>query len=238
MREVLTELMWQTPPAAPDRLRLVYAGQVLTLPADELAQARGRVRARAEANAARRPTRPGPIASTVLLDALWSKVDGAHLDRELFVEEVADRAEFQRFLAGVVARADPDRRCCRGSPTRSGAGPRRRRRPRRWPRRTSSRRDWSVDDVPLLDELAELLGAAAASHRPAPARLPAARAHHRPPAHRHVRAQLRPVRRLEPVRAGASDPDRGRRDRRSTTTRSSPRSAGRTRSSSARGIGW
>src|SRR5207247_1207178 len=36
MEDVLIELMWQAPPTAPQRLRLVYAGQVLTLAADDL----------------------------------------------------------------------------------------------------------------------------------------------------------------------------------------------------------
>src|SRR5881409_2608517 len=69
MRELLVELMWQTPPAAPERLRLVFAGQVLTLPAAELAEVRRRVRARAEATATQ-PNAARPVASTVLLDAL------------------------------------------------------------------------------------------------------------------------------------------------------------------------
>jgi hypothetical protein len=30
---IAPSFMWQTPPTAPDRLRLVYAGQVLTKPA-------------------------------------------------------------------------------------------------------------------------------------------------------------------------------------------------------------
>jgi hypothetical protein len=156
MRDVLAELMWQTPPTAPDRLRLVYAGQVLTLPGLELTQARRRVRARAEAtatppNAARR------IAVTVLVNALWSKVDGAGLERELFVEEVGDRPEFRRFLTAWWPRltptrvlswlADPAR-----VPVLSAAAA------RTLAASYQRHTDWSVDDVPLLDELDELLG--------------------------------------------------------------------------------
>jgi hypothetical protein len=156
MREVLADLMWQTPPAAPDRLRLVYAGQVLTLPASELAPARERVRARAEATATR-PNAARRIAATVLLDTLWSTVDGEHLDRSLFVEEVADRNEFRRFLAGwwpaltptdVLAWLnDPARVPVLGAETAQTLAA-------AYQRQT----DWSVDDVPLLDELDELLG--------------------------------------------------------------------------------
>jgi AAA domain len=106
MRKVLVELMWQAPPAAPDRLRLVYAGQVLTLDATGLAQARSRVRAHANEtdtppNAAR------GIAAAALLDALWAEVDGAHLDRDLFVDEVGDRGEFRRFLQAWWPRLSP-----------------------------------------------------------------------------------------------------------------------------------
>jgi hypothetical protein len=156
MRELLVELMWQTPPAAPDRLRLVFAGQVLTLPAAELAEVRRRVRSRAEAGATR-PNAARPVASAVLSDALWSKVDTHGLDRELFVDEVGDRPEFQRFLLAWWPRLTPgqvlswlaDRSRvpvlgaeAAGILAASYQDP----------------MDWSVDDVPLLDELDELLG--------------------------------------------------------------------------------
>ena len=156
MRAVLAELIWQTPPGAPDRLRLVYVGQVLTLGADDLPAARRRVRARCEAtgtkpNAARR------TAAAVLLGALWSRVDGAHLDRESFLEEAGDRGEFRRFLhawwpvltpADVLSWLADDARVAgldAGAAGTLAASYR-------------GRHDRSVDDVPLLDELAVLLG--------------------------------------------------------------------------------
>jgi RecA/RadA recombinase len=156
MCAVLTELMWQTPPAAPDRLRLVYAGQVLTLPVSELDSARERIRARAQADAIR-PNEARSIASAELADALWAKADGAGLDRELFVEEVADRPEFVRFLAAWWPRltpahvlswlADPARVpiLSRESAAILAAS-------------YHHTTGWSVDDVPLLDELYQLLG--------------------------------------------------------------------------------
>ncbi|SNT65909.1 Part of AAA domain-containing protein [Asanoa hainanensis] len=151
MREVLTELMWQTPPGAPDKLRIVYAGQVLTIGAGDLSAARTRVRARCEAdgtlpNSARR------AAAAVLLDELWSTVDADHLDRELFLYEVGDRSEFQRFLrawwppltptAVLAWLADPSRVAGPDAETLSA----------------SYGDGFSVDDVPLLDELTGLLG--------------------------------------------------------------------------------
>jgi hypothetical protein len=159
MREVLIELMWQTPPTAPDRLRIVYAGQVLTLGGDDLSAARHEVRARCEStgtipNAAREQ------AAAVLLDALWTKVDGTHLDRELFTEDLGDRGEFRRFLRAwwpvlkpttvLSWLADPARVATgRGLDARAAGT---------LAASYRGRPDWSVDDVPLLDELAELLG--------------------------------------------------------------------------------
>jgi RecA/RadA recombinase len=154
--ELLAELVWQAPPGAPQRLRLVFAGQVLTLPAAELTKVRHRIRDRARASATR-PNAARPVASQSLLDALWSKVEGTGLDRDLFDEEVGDRTELRRFLAAWWPRltpaqvlswlADPARVPVLGA---GAAGT-----------LAASYRQpgqWSVDDVPLLDELAELLG--------------------------------------------------------------------------------
>ncbi|MEE6309779.1 UvrD-helicase domain-containing protein [Plantactinospora veratri] len=164
IRDVLTELIWQTPPTAPDRLRLVYAGQVLTLDGADLPVARRRVRDRCEA-ADTLPNAARPAAAAILLDALWSRVDGGHLDRQLFTEEVGDRGEFRRFLHAwwpvltptAVLRwlADPARVVGlddRAAELLAGSY---RRRPD----------DWSVDDVPLLDELTQLLGEPPAAPR-------------------------------------------------------------------------
>ncbi|HZN17699.1 MAG TPA: UvrD-helicase domain-containing protein, partial [Micromonosporaceae bacterium] len=173
MRGVLAELVWQAPPTAPGRLRLVYAGQVLTLGADDLAQARRRVRARCEA-AGTMPNAARTVAAAVLVDALWSKVDGTHLDRDLFAEDVGDRGELHRFLqawwpalapttvlswladaaravTGLGRGAAPD------APSQTGRGLD----AQAAATLAGSYRGgsgWSVDDVPLLDELAELLG--------------------------------------------------------------------------------
>jgi len=156
MREVLVELMWQTPPGAPDRLRLVYAGQVLTLGTAELATIRSRVRALADATGTL-PNAARHIASTVLLDALWSKVDSEHLDRTLFVDEVGDRPEFHRFLVTWWSRlrapqvlswlGDAERVPVLDAEAAATLAASYHGHP-----------DWSVDDVPLLDELAELVG--------------------------------------------------------------------------------
>src|SRR6266545_1574931 len=156
MRALLAELMWQTPPGAPERLRLVYAGQVLTLGPDDLAAARRRVRARC-ATTGTKPNAARPTAAAVLLGALWSRVDGAHLGRELFAEEVGDRGEFRRFLqawwpvltpAKVLSWLADDARVIGLAASAAGT----------LAASYRARPDWSVDDVPLLDELAGLLG--------------------------------------------------------------------------------
>jgi hypothetical protein len=156
MRQVLADLMWQAPPAAPDRLRLVYAGQVLTLGAGELAAVRSRVRAECEANDTV-PNAGRATAAAALVDALWSIVDGGHLDRGLFAAEVADRTEFRRFLgawwpvltstAVLPWLGDPTRVIGLDTADAEALAASYRDAP-----------DRSVDDVPLLDELAELLG--------------------------------------------------------------------------------
>ncbi|MEU7825714.1 UvrD-helicase domain-containing protein [Catellatospora sp. NPDC049133] len=172
MDAVLGELIWQTPPTAPDQLKLVYAGQVLKLGPAELSAVRERVRAAAAATGTL-PNSARPLAAKALLEASWTEVDGDHLDRDLFVEDVGDRPEFRAFLFAWWPRlsppdvlawlADADR--TRGvlgddaaeivaASYRGGA-------------------DWSIDDVPLLDELSELLGEppAAPAVRVEPARL-------------------------------------------------------------------
>ncbi|MGK5740353.1 HelD family protein [Micromonospora sp. URMC 103] len=156
MRRVLVELMWQSPPTAPDRLRLVYAGQVLTLGADDLAGVRRRTRDGCEA-AGTAPNAARPVAAATLLDALWARVDGAHFDRSLVTEDLADRPEFRRFLRAwwpvltpttvLSWLADSARVVgldAGAAETLAGS--------------YRGRSDWSVDDVPLLDELTVLLG--------------------------------------------------------------------------------
>jgi AAA domain/UvrD-like helicase C-terminal domain len=156
MRDVLIELVWQTPPTAPQRLRLVYAGQVLTLGADDLSAARRRVRAGCEATGTM-PNAARTAAAAVLLDVLWTKVDGMHLDRELFAEDVADRGEFHRFLQAWWPALTPTTvlswltDTARVVGLSAGAA-------QTLAASYRGRDDWSVDDVPLLDELAEMLG--------------------------------------------------------------------------------
>ncbi|WP_239126479.1 HelD family protein [Asanoa siamensis] len=151
MLGVLADLIWQTPPSAPRNLRLVYAGQVLTLDADELTAARREIRARCEREGTP-PNSARPTAVAVLTERLWSRVDGAHLDRELFTDEAADRPEFHRFLHGWWPALTPaavlgwlaDPTIVPDAATLAPS--------------YQDQAGWAVDDVPLLDELEGLLG--------------------------------------------------------------------------------
>ncbi len=108
MVRVLTDLAWDTPPNAPDRLR--------TLKADDLARARREIRRRCEARAVK-PNGGKAIAASVLSDML----DGKEIP-DAFLDAWWPPLTPQDVL-----------------PAQDG--------------------EWTVDDVPLLDELAEILGA-------------------------------------------------------------------------------
>ncbi|BCJ73346.1 hypothetical protein CS0771_28900 [Catellatospora sp. IY07-71] len=168
MPRLLTELMWQTPPGAPERLRLVYAGQVLTLDAAALAQARVRARERAD-RLGTAPNAARGLAAAALLEALWTRVDGEHLERGAFVEDLADRGEFLSFLRDWWPHlTPPDVLSWLDDPARSapllGAAA-----AEALAATYRDRDGWAVDDVPLLDELTGLLGEAPPPRRPAQA---------------------------------------------------------------------
>src|SRR5262249_22427304 len=101
-------------------------------------------------------------AAGVLLDALWARVDGPHLDRHLFAEDIGDRGEFRRFLQAWWPALTPTKvlswladtaRVATGLGRGLDAGA-----AQTLAASYRGRPDWSVDDVPLLDELTELLG--------------------------------------------------------------------------------
>jgi len=107
MVPVLTDLAWDTPPNAPDRLG--------TLRAEELAKARLEIRSRCEARGIR-PNGARPTAAEVLTEML----DGREIP-DAFLDAWWPPLTPQDVL-----------------PAQNG--------------------EWSVDDVPLLDELAEIMG--------------------------------------------------------------------------------
>jgi hypothetical protein len=135
MVDVLTDWAWHTPPAAPDRFRILHDGQIHTLGRAELDEVRLRVRARAE-TLGTKPNAARSLAVAALLERLGSTVD-----------EIGERPEFERFVRAWWPALTPT-----GVLAAQQGGS-----------------DWTVDDVPLLDELTELLGEVpAAPKAPAP----------------------------------------------------------------------
>ncbi|MFI5952184.1 HelD family protein [Cryptosporangium sp. NPDC051539] len=168
MVDLLRDLAWQTPPGAPGRLRLTYAGQVLTLGPDVLATARRRIRSRCEqtglASGGGTVNSARPIAAEILVEALRAEATrtGTGLDRATFTDDVADRPELRRFLhtwwpaltpaAVLLWLTDPARATglTSGEADLLSASYR--------PAVERPAPDWSSDDVPLLDELEQVLG--------------------------------------------------------------------------------
>jgi hypothetical protein len=170
MVPVLERAARDTPPQAPDRLRVVYRGEVLDLHRAELDRIRTTVLSRnhgrngdgGRVNGARRQ------AAEALLTALWGKARRRIAERLLperpdFDEDLRERTEFAEFVVAwwpeltpaqvLVASAAPERlrRYARGVLTDAEVDLL----ARSW--RTGGA---SVEDVALLDELDALLGSA------------------------------------------------------------------------------
>ena len=157
MRRVLSRAVRQPPPGAPERLRLTWRGDVLTLGARDLDRVRRQVLGRGAIY-----HRALGKARDALVTALWRRYSnaGGSVPTE-FAEHIADRSEFEDFLAGwwpvqepravLAALADPRRlaRCASGVLT-----------PAEIDRLAASfaNRELTAHDVALCDELRELLG--------------------------------------------------------------------------------
>jgi hypothetical protein len=169
MRRVLSRAVREAAPGAPEELRLYAAGRQLRLDAGELATVRRAVTRRGRYNRVRAE------AARALVAALWRKVAAVEdssdgMSREDFIADVTSKDAFWGFVQAwwpvlrpeQVLRwlADRDRlaRAAQGllRPDEIDALA------RSW----SAGGEWSVDDVPLLDELAALLGEPPAPPRP------------------------------------------------------------------------
>ncbi|MFD8498881.1 HelD family protein [Amycolatopsis sp. NPDC059657] len=99
MRKVLLRALRDTPPDAPQEMRIVYRGEVLKLDARELEKVRRKVH-----TAGGPPNRSRVRAAEILLDALAAKAeehaksDGRQIDKAELVHDLGDRIEFHRFL--------------------------------------------------------------------------------------------------------------------------------------------
>ncbi|WP_344079160.1 HelD family protein [Luedemannella helvata] len=159
MRAVLRRAVREAPADAPRELRVVFGGQVLRVRERELGAARRQVNGRVQrANAARQEVR------RVLLDAAWAaRPEGVSWDRGRFNEDVADSDAFADFARRwwpvrtpvdvLAALADPKRLARVGGRdlTPGEVSPL----ARSW---ANVRKDPSVADIALLDELRTMLG--------------------------------------------------------------------------------
>ncbi|MFJ7218275.1 HelD family protein [Amycolatopsis sp. NPDC098790] len=99
MRKILLRALRDTPPDAPEEMRIVYRGEVLKLNARELEK----VRRKAHTQGAP-PNRSRIRAAELLLDALaakaeeYAKADGKQLDRAELITDLGERIDFHRFL--------------------------------------------------------------------------------------------------------------------------------------------
>ncbi|GAB3649413.1 HelD family protein [Glycomyces tarimensis] len=158
MLPVLRRLVRQTPPGAPDELRITYLGEVFRLDAAELAAARARVFEKEQ-----RPNLAKTEAGRAVLVALWRKVKPVLPDAEpgKFSRDVGSRGEFLTFLdhwwpdldpADVLAWAGETRRfssAAEGQLKRAAIDA---------VAESLRQPEFSIQDVALLDELRMLLG--------------------------------------------------------------------------------
>jgi hypothetical protein len=157
MRRVLSRAIRLPPPGAPDRLRLTYRGDVLMLTGRDLDRVRKHVLGRGAVY-----HRARGKARDALIGALWRRyASGPAPVSGEFAEHIADRAEFEDFLAAwwpvlrprevLAGLADPRRltRCASGvlhpgEVERLAA--------------SFAYQDLSPHDVALIDDLRDLLG--------------------------------------------------------------------------------
>jgi DNA helicase IV len=156
MRRFVQRALRAAPPQAPARLRLVYAGQVLTLDADALTRLRRDLHGRFH-----HPNSAGPEVRRALVQTLWSKrPEGVSWTTKAFADDLYDRDQFEAFVRSwwpVLAPtevlawlSDPERVRDAGRDWLSQA------------QIDELARSWAgeltVADVALIDEIRSLLG--------------------------------------------------------------------------------
>ncbi|MEV7097103.1 ATP-binding domain-containing protein [Amycolatopsis sp. NPDC051045] len=164
MRKVLLRALRDTPPEAPEEMRIVYRGEVLKLNARELEK----IRRKAHTQGAP-PNRSRIRAAEMLLDALAAKAeehakdDGRQLDRAELITDLGERIDFHRFLvvwwpvlypAQILKWLGEEKRLASVA-----KGILNRREISMLAADFADRsRGWSIADVALLDELRVLIG--------------------------------------------------------------------------------
>ncbi|MET8845617.1 ATP-binding domain-containing protein [Amycolatopsis sp. NPDC004625] len=164
MRKVLLRALRDTPPEAPEEMRIVYRGEVLKLGARELEK----IRRKAHTQGAP-PNRSRIRAAELLLDALAAKAeehakdDGRPFDRAELITDLGERIDFHRFLvvwwpvlypAQILKWLGEEKRLAA-----SAKGVLNRQEISMLAADFADRsRGWSIADVALLDELRVLVG--------------------------------------------------------------------------------
>ncbi|HEY3463542.1 MAG TPA: AAA family ATPase [Amycolatopsis sp.] len=164
MRKVLLRALRDTPPEAPEEMRIVYRGEVLKLTARELEK----VRRKAHTQGAP-PNRSRIRAAELLLDALAAKAeehakdDGRQIDRAELITDLGERIDFHRFLvvwwpvlypAQILKWLGEEKRLASAA-----KGVLNRQEISMLAADFADRsRGWSIADVALLDELRVLIG--------------------------------------------------------------------------------
>jgi DNA helicase IV len=164
MRKILLRALRDTPPEAPEEMRIVYRGEVLRMNARELEK----VRRKAHTQGAP-PNRSRIRAAELLLDALaakaeeYAKADGKPFERADLITDLGERIDFHRFLvvwwpvlypAQVLKWLGEEKRLASVS-----KGVLNRQEISLLAADLADRsRGWSIADVALLDELRVLIG--------------------------------------------------------------------------------
>ncbi|HCT75588.1 MAG TPA: ATP-dependent DNA helicase [Micromonosporaceae bacterium] len=155
MRKVLRRATEDAPPSNPDGLRMRYRGEWLTLSRRQIEDIRRRIGRGSRRNEVRAK------AFGEVLDLLWESVkDRMHIEQSRFDEELSDHDEFRAFLRkwwplvtplevlGWLADPRRLRRYAEGILSND----------EQRSLTASIKAEPSIDDVPLLDELADLIG--------------------------------------------------------------------------------
>ena len=158
---VLGRAVRATPPGTPREFRATYHGQVMRLDAGRLDAVRRNV-----LNRSPHPNASRAQAETALVEAAWETLPASlrerrRTERAIFDRDLRDRTDFELFVeawwpyrtAVDVLRSCADPAALAGFARHRLAADQADALARSW-----QARDFSVEDVPLLDELAQLLG--------------------------------------------------------------------------------
>ena len=169
---VLDRAVRTAPPGVPEQLRMSYQGNIVHLDRRALDRVRSNVLGRGQQGP--QPNLQRAHAATMLLEALWERLprelrDRRRTERAHFDRDVRDRTEFESFLERWWPYRTPDavlRGLAQPEVLGSLAGAELTRDQvaalaASWAEEVT----WSVEDVPLLAELDQLLGPVPVDHR-------------------------------------------------------------------------